>query len=344
MGYRYIGSKTRIVDEIIKYIGAPENENMYFVDAFCGTGVVAEKAALAGWNVKINDMMKYATFISQARLLSHSDVTFSCFGGYEETLNFLNELEPVEGFFWREYTPNSKVQTGIERKYFTIENGGKIDAITYKIHDWKRNGIISENEFVLLIADLISAVNKVANIAGTYGCFLSKWTAQALKQIKITPRELHKKAYAFESYNLDVYEFPYSQTNIVYLDPPYTKRQYASYYHILETIVEGDEPLIEGVSGLRPWKDNASIFCYKTKALKALINLISNINANRVLLSYSDDGHVLLDELVNHLSKTGSVQINEIQAIGRYRPNKVAVENKAKVSEYLIDYSRSGGM
>ena len=27
-------------------------------------------------------------------------------------------------------------------------------------------------------------------------------------------------------------------------------RQYASYYHILETIVSGDEPLVEGVAGL----------------------------------------------------------------------------------------------
>ena len=32
----------------------------------------------------------------------------------------------------------------------------------------------------------------------------------------------------------------------VYADPPYTKRQYAAYYHILETIAAGDRPLISG--------------------------------------------------------------------------------------------------
>ena len=38
----------------------------------------------------------------------------------------------------------------------------------------------------------------------------------------------------------------------VYLDPPYTKRQYAAYYHILEAISLGDEPIVEGICGIRP--------------------------------------------------------------------------------------------
>ena len=40
----------------------------------------------------------------------------------------------------------------------------------------------------------------------------------------------------------------------VYLDPPYTKRQYAAYYHVLETLAYGDEPEVSGVTGLRPWE------------------------------------------------------------------------------------------
>lgn len=34
--------------------------------------------------------------------------------------------------------------------------------------------------------------------------------------------------------------------DIAYEDPPYTKRQYGAYYHILETIAIGDEPEITG--------------------------------------------------------------------------------------------------
>lgn len=39
MGYRYIGSKARIADEIIEYIDY--NGEGYFIDAFSGTGIVA---------------------------------------------------------------------------------------------------------------------------------------------------------------------------------------------------------------------------------------------------------------------------------------------------------------
>jgi len=127
-------------------------------------------------------------------------------------------------------------------------------------------------------------------------------------------------------------------TDIVYLDPPYTKRQYASYYHIHETIVCGDEPIVEGVSGLRPWKDKASVYCYKAKALDALVELIITQKAKRVLLSYSNEGHVRLSDLQQQLSKHGSVDIIDLGSIGRYRPNRTAVSNSSNVREYLVDF------
>ncbi|MCS5874311.1 DNA adenine methylase [Klebsiella pneumoniae subsp. pneumoniae] len=70
----------------------------------------------------------------------------------------------------------------------------------------------------------------------------------------------------------DVFSVKNKAYDLVYLDPPYTKRQYASYYHILETIAFGDEPIIEGVSGLRPGKIRHLLFCYKRKALITLSN------------------------------------------------------------------------
>ena len=60
MGYRYIGSKARIADEIIAYLGKPSSPEARFIDGFSGTGIVASKAADIGWQVVINDMMKNA--------------------------------------------------------------------------------------------------------------------------------------------------------------------------------------------------------------------------------------------------------------------------------------------
>lgn len=342
MGYRYIGSKARIANEIIKCLGAPTADDSYFIDAFSGTGIVASKAADLGWNIRINDMMMNATVVSEAHLLSEKDVNFSVLGGYVEAVKKLS-VAREEGFIWREYSPASALQVGIERRYFNEDNAQRIDGATNLIHAWKREGVISDKEFSLLLATLIFAVNDVANIAGTYGCFLSKWTQQSMNQLNIVPLELRRNAVNYSVSNLDVFQVNSRMCDVVYFDPPYTKRQYASYYHILETIVRGDEPIVEGVAGLRPWKDNASVFCYKTKALKALVKLVISQKADRVLISYSNDGHIQLDEFKKELEKTGYVEITEIGTIGKYRPNQIASSSGSDVNEYLIEYRKFMG-
>ena len=342
MGYRYIGSKARIANEIIKCLGAPTADDSYFIDAFSGTGIVASKAADLGWNIRINDMMMNATVVSEAHLLSEEDVIFSALDGYVEAVKKLS-VARKEGFIWREYSPASALQVGIERRYFNEDNAQRIDGATNLIHAWKREGVISDKEFSLLLSTLIFAVNDVANIAGTYGCFLSKWTQQSMNQLNIVPLELRRNAVNYSVSNLDVFQVNSRACDVVYFDPPYTKRQYASYYHILETIVRGDEPIVEGVAGLRPWKDNASVFCYKTKALKALVKLVISQKADRVLISYSNDGHIQLDEFKKELEKTGYVEITEIGTIGKYRPNQIASSSGSDVNEYLIEYRKFMG-
>ena len=339
MGYRYIGSKARITDEIISYLGEPSEVDGVFIDAFCGTGVVASRAADVGWRTQVNDMMEYASVISEARLLSVHDISFSQYGGYEGILQFLNS-QTAEGFIWKEYSPASKEQVGIERKYFTEENAKRIDGATIAIHNLYRDNLISRKEYILLLASLIYATNSVANIAGTYGCFLSKWTSQAYNSLEIVPLALRDKQVVYSVSKMDVFQIMSNPEDVVYLDPPYTKRQYASYYHILETIVKGDSPIVEGVSGLRPWKNKSSVFCYKVKALKALVDLTIKQKAKQVLISYSNDGHVQLDQLVAELSKHGSVKAIELGSIGRYRPNVTASSHKPEVQEYLVDFKR----
>ena len=342
MGYRYIGSKARIADDILRYLGAPETTDGCFIDAFSGTGVVASKAADLGWRIKINDMMLNAVVMSEARLVSSEDVPFSSVGGYAGALDTLRQAER-KGFIWREYSPASLQEIGIERKYFTEENAKKIDGAVEIIHNWRNSGIISNPEFSLLISTLIFATNNVANIAGTYGCFLSNWQTQARGSLNLAPLEVREEKVEYSVTSDDVFTVTSDPEDIVYLDPPYTKRQYASYYHILETIALGDEPIVEGVAGLRPWKDKASVFGYKLKALRALVDLVSSQRAHRVLISYSNDGHIQLDQLVKELEKIGTVDVVELGSIGRYRPNMIASSHKSEVKEYLIDYRHDRG-
>jgi adenine-specific DNA-methyltransferase len=320
-------------------MGHPK-KGAFFVDAFCGTGAVAEAAAARGWNVRINDNLHSAVISAGARLVSHEQATFKKLGGYSKAVAKLNAAKPVQGFIWREYSPAALDFCGIERRYFTQENAARIDTMRALISEWSEAGTIDEVEERLLIADLFSALNRVANIAGTFGCFLSKWTSQSQEKIAVRCRELKTNSVRVEATVGDVFEVPNSAADLVYLDPPYTKRQYASYYHILETVALGDEPEVEGVAGLRPWKDRASDFCYKTRALKTLSSLIQGLNAQKVLLSYSSEGHICMQDMKAELSKIGDSTMRSLGAIGRYRPNKVASSAASDVSEFLVVVER----
>jgi len=98
MGYRYLGSKSRVVDEIMQIIGGPKSSSGWFIDAFCGTGSVSSHAADYGWNVCANDILKHATVMTESRLLSYQDVSFDSYGGYEGIIDYLNTIDGVVGY------------------------------------------------------------------------------------------------------------------------------------------------------------------------------------------------------------------------------------------------------
>jgi adenine-specific DNA-methyltransferase len=334
MSFRYIGSKARVVAQIAEHLSL--REGRFFVDAFCGTGAVAEKAAELGWSIRLNDHLASATTMAKARLLSVADVSFEYLGGYEAAIEILNQAMPRKGFVWSEYSPASTTKIGLERRYFTEENAARIDGIRLQIGEWRAERQITEDEESLLIGDLLGAVNRVANIAGTYGCFLAKWTPQAAEPLVLRARSLKPRSTAIEVSNVDASEVRVDANDLVYLDPPYTKRQYASYYHILETVALGDTPVVEGVAGLRPWKNLASDYCYKVRALGTLCKLVARIPVHRILLSYSNEGHVDLDQLMRQLDQIGDVEMYELASVGRYRPNRQASAARSSVKEFLI--------
>ena len=139
MTFRYIGSKARLIDQIAAYVGRPQ-EGAFFVDAFCGTGVVAEAAADLGWNVRINDNLHSAVISAGARLISREQAAFKKLGGYAKAIAKLNAAKPKYGCMWREYSPASVDTCGIERRYFTRENAAGIDAMRALIADWVEGG------------------------------------------------------------------------------------------------------------------------------------------------------------------------------------------------------------
>ena len=188
MSFRYIGSKARVVDAIIQHIGEPHGGIL--VDAFSGAGTVAHAAWNAGWSVLVNDHLASSAIMSFARVISRKDAIFSHFGGYELAVAALDDAEPSEGFMWRQYSPASSRYCPVSRMYFIESNARKIDGIRETIRSWRNGLLITDSEDKLLLADLMRAANRVANTAGTYGCFLSTWQRQSLDALELTPRKL----------------------------------------------------------------------------------------------------------------------------------------------------------
>ena len=337
MGIRYLGSKVRVLGELSLLIGKPNAQSRRFIDAFSGTGVVGSLAADLGWNVHVNDHLRCAKLLSTARVLAASDVCYSDLGGYQAAIDILNHTSPVQGFLWREYSPSSTEGVAYSRKYFTEENAARLDGMREQIRQWRLSNAICDVEEGLLLADLIEAASSIANTAGTFGCFLSKWSSTALRTVNVQPRKLRTEPVRFTSSEVDVFAIPIEETDTVYFDPPYTKRHYAAYYHVLETIANGDEPEVSGVTGLRPWESKASPFNYKRRALPAMLRLVEKCRASRVLISYSSDGHIDLEALAAGLKVSGAVKVLKIGEIPRYQPRRKASQN---VGEFVVEFRR----
>ena len=354
MGYRYIGAKNKLSDHILNKVSEIVAPGAHIVDLMCGTGQVSLALREEGYRITAIDLMTYSQHHATVQLFinktpeftelsklqeirKHKENPKNLFGisVYEAILSFLNNLEPARGYFWKECSPDGNPANGEKpRKYFTSGNAGKIDAIREQIEQWRQLGKISDVENSLLIHDLIMAANDIANIAGTYGHYLSKVIARAKEPLTLKPsvfssNENIKGHNVLQGYAEEISKS--IQADLCYIDPPYMKRQYAANYHILETIARGDKPEAVGVSGLRPWRDQYSNFCSKVHIRDSFRQIFSGMNCQHFLISYSEDGLLKIDEMTELFEEFGNVETKEI----KYKRFK---SNNSQLDEYLTEY------
>ena len=345
--FRYIGNKTKLLPELIKTISEEVPVGSTVVDLMAGTGSVSVALRKSGYRVIASDMMTYSKHHLITQLLFDRAPTFDGLKehltledaksfGYEQVLMYLNNLQPKESYFYREFSPDGTPANGSpSRKYFTSENAKKIDAIRETINDWISRKWITEHEESVLKHTLIMAVNDVANISGTYGYFLSSFNKNSLESIFLKPIDFIEEGNTdnsvFQGFAEDVASE--IKADICYIDPPYMKRQYAANYHILETIARGDFPEAVGKSGLRDWWDQHSKFCTKTGIRKSFEKVIASMDCSKFLISYSEDGLLSIDELVELFSNYGQVSYQTIE-YSRFRSNNSKLAKK--LTEYII--------
>lgn len=344
MGYRYIGSKDKLSQTLIDFMLTKSPTAKAVIDLMAGTGLFSLALRKQGFRVIASDVMTYSYHHLMVNLRLNSAPSFeglrdivgnNC--SYNAVIDYLNELSPVEGYFVKEFSPAGNPDAKCPpRKYFSSENASKIDALRSTIKKWHEKKLLTEVEHSLLLHDLIMAANDIANIAGTYGHYLSHFVKRSLDPIVLSPTifDTDNNIYGHEirkGYAEDISKDLHG--DICYIDPPYIKRQYAANYHVLETIAREDAPEAVGVSGLRPWRDQYSNFCSKIKIRSSFDLIIRNVHCNDIFISYSEDGLLPINELIEFLEHYGMVELHEIR-YKRFRSNKSL--KSLELKEYII--------
>jgi adenine-specific DNA-methyltransferase len=296
-----------------------------FGDLFCGTGVVSGfvKDRYPGVHIHSNDLQSYATTVTQAKLNRYSEQEVDEIRAHFDAMKQLR----VDGFFTQNYSD----------KYFSRENCERIDGCRQYIDSTQT----SEKVRTFLLGSLLSGADGIANTASVYGAFLKKLKASAQTSLRLT--QLPTPGVDGGSVSVtteNICSLIVNDTfDVLYLDPPYNARQYGSNYHVLETLVKYDNPVLKGITLLPPYPK--STFCSKAQnnALKSLTEVVTRFKWKTLMLSYSSDGIMKLDDISKLLLFHGRVIIYSVN----YKKFQSQVKAGAKeVTEYLI-VCESGG-
>lgn len=346
---RYIGNKENLLDKIHQVMQLKNIQGNSFFDFFSGTTSVSRFFKKLDYQIYSSDLM-YFSYILQKAYISNNEVlnfekvldkiNFKSTSLFASPLNivveYLNQIEPAEGFISQNYTPFGTSELEIPRMYYSNENGKIIDAIRQQIEVWKTENLISENEYFVLLACLIETVPFYANISGVYAAFQKKWDARAVKKMILRPIDFivnNKENFAFNRNSVELLEEV--ETDIFYLDPPYNQRQYAPNYHLLETIAKYDNPTIKGIGGLRDYQNQKSKFCNATTAIQELNKIAKEGKFKTLILSYNNEGIMPQDKIISTLEKYGNVDLTEFDYTRFKSNNNGESKHKKIIQEQL---------
>ena len=350
---RYIGRKTNLLPYIEEVVLKNVSKDGIFCDLFAGTHSVAAHFKKLGFQIISNDFLCLAYVFGRALIQNNEVPTFSrltnlpnaspagLFDGMEtylRILNYLNGLEGVsDGFIFNAYCPGG--DNGYNRQYLSDENGQKVDVIRRQIEAWKRDNLITEDEYYVLLLSLLEAVSKVTNISGTYGAYLKEWDARTYKELTLEPIAPIPSDKEHVVYRQDANRLvDRIECDILYIDPPYNTRQYITNYHLLETIARYDNPSVYGKTGLRTYTDaEKSAYCSQAGCLRAFAALVSRAKAKHIIVSYNSEGIMSETEIRDVLSERGSMPKLILIDYRRYKSNSTGkFSDRKNVKEYLF--------
>ena len=321
-GIKYTGSKLRLLPYIVGEIERTGIRDV--LDAFSGTTRVSQALAQSGYDVTANDISEWSEVFGNCYLVSSGQDRF-----YQEIIDGLNALEGYDGWFSENYGG-----TGPEGKRpFQMHNARKLDAIRDCIDTLGLEWV----DKCVILTSLILALDSVDNTLGHFVSYLSGWSRRSYRDLKL---ELPAR-FPIRTRNTvlkgDAFDAVKRHHDLVYLDPPYgsnnekmppSRVRYASYYHFWKTVILNDRPRLFGKANRRDDthdSESGSIFEEFRRGpdgrfivMSAIDRLISEADADYILLSYSSGGRAGREELADIMSSNGTLlSVREID----YRKN-----------------------
>ena len=248
----------------------------------------------------------------------------------------LNDLPPVNGYITENYAGT----------YFTPENCALMDSIREEIKGLRVREAVSADEHAILLASFLLAADRVANTIGQYDAFLKHIDSREdrggrhLIDDRVRTRFLLQPLADLEGLRLEVIEAdmvslaPRIDVEVAYFDPPYNQRQYCDNYHVLENLAMWRKPPVFGKTKKFDRTGLQSPFSRKATAAAALDALVAGTVARHVFLSYSSEGILTREQILETLGRRGDVE--EIETEYPVFGNGAGVSVRRSVTERLF--------
>ena len=298
---RYLGNKFRITGFIRDIADKHCPGSSVFADIFSGTGSVSY--AFRDKKLILNDFL-YSNYL--ANIAWFSPESFES-GKLIAIIDYYNQAECSEDNYFSDNFSDT---------YFSEDNCRKIGWIREDIESRYRKGEINLREKAILVTSLIYAMDKIAATCGHYDAWRER--ADLSQPLRLRMLDADNSNRDNEIYTEDSNELvKHIEADIVYIDPPYNSRQYSDSYHLLENVARWEKPEVAGKARKMDRKSIKSLYS-TTKASDAMRDLIRNIKAKYILLSYNNmedkgDGRsnakISDEEILGMLSEKGDVSV-----------------------------------
>ncbi len=352
----YLGNKRALLDFVSKglrrVLTRLGQTKISTFDVFSGSGVVARYLKQFSSRLIANDLERYSQIINLCYLANPSELPLAELRDLHRRFSEdLATKPPREGFVQRLYAPSddTAIQRG-ERVFYTARNARYLDTARQWISE------LAPHLQPYLLGPLLSQASIHANTAGVFkGFYKDSGTGRgkfggrkgdALSRI-LAPIEVPFPLFSsfecpFEVYREDANALVrrIGGVDLAYLDPPYNQHPYGSNYFMLNLLADYQEPTeISLVSGI-PAGWNRSSYNRKAWALDSLGDLVENLNARFLMISFNSEGFIPQAQMEALLRHHGALEVLQTR-YNTFRGSRNLRGRNLHVREYLYLLEKS---